>query len=729
MSIIGGINLGNLTNYLFFFSDGRDNADWKDSKHGFLGDVAVDGIQADERTSAQMAYAGTIFTNDNTLGRWQLIVDENPGQAFSSLNQMALIAGLESDLVNAIKQINALPATPGFESRSSTSLDGLNTQNGVSEVFVINITSELDFAAQINITGDAGDVFILRWDEDADPSNGYQGRVKLHLGAAIVPHGGLTPGNFINVAGQLDSAGGGSAPAVPYPQGPRYNNGTGALITNGTDWTDGGFFTGYWLTTGQPDNYDPVTELYYGPTSSLSSATFVGGWYTLCTEFDLTAHSGGVYVSPNPATFYSPEIDVKKYVSSDNGITWIDANTSPGPDIPSNVLPQFKFVVTNTGNVPLTLVSRTDSVYGVISVGGNLASGASFDSIIVKPWSAGEHENIATVTGNYGLMLVTSSDPAHYNGVEVAEPAIQVVKYVSPDGGTTWLDANTPPGPTIFSNVAPQFQFVVTNIGNEDLTDVTVSDNVYGAIGAVPLLVTGQSTVFYYTAAWSAGLHANTATTTGVFNGETVSDQNPAFYTGVEAVPEISIKKYVSPDNGATWFDANTPPGPTIPADTLPQFKFVVTNTGNVALTNIAINDSVYGLIALLAGLAAGSSAEFISIKPQQAGAHENIATVTAVFNTDTLTASDNAWYFGEEPRVPSIDIVKYVSVDNGATWIHATTSPGPLLPNGMTAMFKYVITNTGSVPLTGVTITDTVLGQIAVGITLAVGESQTFIV
>ncbi len=105
------------------------------------------------------------------------------------------------------------------------------------------------------------------------------------------------------------------------------------------------------------------------------------------------------------------------------------------------------------------------------------------------------------------------------------------------------------------------------------------------------------------------------------------------------------------------------------------------------------------------------------------------MATVTANFDIIPLEASDNAWYLGEENPAPAISIAKYVSVDDGATWLTANTPPGPLLPDGMTAMFKYVVTNTGNTPLVNVTVTDSVIGEIATGITLAVGESQTWIV
>lgn len=294
-STIGGVNMGNLTDYLLIFTNGATDANWQGASKGFVGDVAIDGLTASERTSGTVPYAGTVFTNATTLGAWQAIVNDNSTpnvaitQAFGAVNQGAVITGLETDLAGAFTQINALPASVGFTSVSAASLNGLNTQNGINETFVINVTSGFGVSSQIQITGDPGDAYILRWDTDANPANGYQGQVKFQSGGAIVPLGGLTPGNFVSVAGDIASSGGGTTPAAPYPQGPRLNNGLGPLIEGGADFGGGGFFTGYWLTTGDPAN---------GETSSLSNAIIVGGWYSTTSKFSMTSGTSGVHVAP-----------------------------------------------------------------------------------------------------------------------------------------------------------------------------------------------------------------------------------------------------------------------------------------------------------------------------------------------------------------------------------------------------------------------------------------------
>ncbi len=305
-----GIDLGRLTDFLFYFGNGSTDANWQGATKGFAGDVAVNGLVAKERTSGGVPFAGTIYTNDSSLGAWQGIVNQNPGQASGVTGQTALINGLQSDLVGAFQQINGLAATPTtsiggksytFSSIKSTDLNGLNTQDGVNQTFVINVTSGFGVSSQINITGDAGDVYVLRWDSDVNFSNGYQGQVKFQSGGAIVPLGGLSSGNFIHVAGDINASGGGSTPAA-LPQGPRLDDGTGSLINGGKDFSGGGFFTGYWLTTGSPETLDPTTGLYTGRTASLSNAIFNGGWYSLTNKFSMTSGTSGVHVCPTLET-------------------------------------------------------------------------------------------------------------------------------------------------------------------------------------------------------------------------------------------------------------------------------------------------------------------------------------------------------------------------------------------------------------------------------------------
>ncbi|HBL12216.1 MAG TPA: hypothetical protein DD379_12560, partial [Cyanobacteria bacterium UBA11162] len=125
--------------------------------------------------------------------------------------------------------------------------------------------------------------------------------------------------------------------------------------------------------------------------------------------------------------------------------------------------------------------------------------------------------------------------------------------------------------------------------------------------------------------------------------------------------PKIDIEKLVSVDGGTTFVDADSAPGPVLAQGTNPIFKFVVTNTGNVTLSNITLSDSDFDLNGLapgttinIASLAAndgqaGGADEFsyTFTAPWQSGQHTNTATASTTFNNATISDSDNANYYG----------------------------------------------------------------------------------
>ncbi|MGN8648356.1 DUF7507 domain-containing protein [Gracilibacillus sp. HCP3S3_G5_1] len=444
----------------------------------------------------------------------------------------------------------------------------------------------------------------------------------------------------------------------------------------------------------------------------------------------MTSGTAGVYVSPNPETLAAPAIDVEKEVSNDNGITWFDADNPPGPNVVQGTNPQFRFTVTNTGNVTLTNVQVTDDVLGLIANIPSLAPGASQQFVVVGTWALGQQVNTATATGTFNGITVSDTDPAYWVGVIEPTPAIDVEKEVSPDNGVTWFDADNPPGPSVISPTNPQFRFTVTNTGNVTLTNVSITDDVLGQISVGGILNPGQTAQFIVVGSWAPGQQVNTATATGTFNGQTVEDTDPAYWVGVEAeVPSIDVEKEVSPDNGATWFDADNPPGPNVVQGTNPQFRFTVTNTGNVTLTNVQVTDDVLGQIAIIPNLAPGASQQFIVVGTWALGQQVNTATATGTFNGITVSDTDPAYWVGVEAPTPAIDVEKEVSPDNGVTWFDADNPPGSNVVQGTNPQFRFTVTNTGNVTLTNVQVTDDVLGLIATIPSLAPGASQQFIV
>ena len=145
-------------------------------------------------------------------------------------------------------------------------------------------------------------------------------------------------------------------------------------------------------------------------------------------------------------------IDVEKFVSIDNRESWLDADESPGPDVEEGSNVYFKFVVTNNGNVELTNISLTDSVYDLSSCVATdpLAAGASFECEIdeIEPITAvaGQHTNTATAEGYYDGTPYGDTDDANYYGTPAQVTPATIGDFVWHDYNANGIQDEGEPG-------------------------------------------------------------------------------------------------------------------------------------------------------------------------------------------------------------------------------------------------------------------------------------------
>ena len=256
---------------------------------------------------------------------------------------------------------------------------------------------------------------------------------------------------------------------------------------------------------------------------------------------------------------------------------------------------------------------------------------------------------VAVKSGNYFETRTIS-------GPSCTTPAISIEKYVSIDGGTSYRESDSAPGIDAEIGSETYFHFVVTNTGNTELTDISLVDDAHElndctlpqrlapqaffecAIGPLPVEV---------------GQHVSIAIATAHYEGMLVSAQDSAYYWGGDR-PELQVFKFVTINDGATWIDANFPPGPQVdPGDNV-AFRFVIFNTGNVALSEIILSDD--GIDTAACDVPPilephGVHECIVGPKVAEAGQHSNTATVTATYATDEapLVATDMAHYIGED--------------------------------------------------------------------------------
>ena len=256
------------------------------------------------------------------------------------------------------------------------------------------------------------------------------------------------------------------------------------------------------------------------------------------------------------------------------------------------------------------------------------------------------------------------------------------------------------------SGTDPQFRFTVTNTGNVTLTGLTLTDSDFSTLACtIPAsLAPAASYACTLTTAWASGQHTDTATANGRYTDSAgtlriPSDTDDANYFGADAA--IQVVKEVSVDGGLTWQDANAAPGPSLASGTDPQFRFTVTNTGNVTLTGLTLTDSDFSTLActIPASLAPAASYACTLTTAWASGQHTDTATANGNFGGTTYSDTDDANYFGADA---AIQVVKEVSVDSGTTWQERMPPAWPVARLGTDPQFRFTVTNTGNVTLHG---------------------------
>jgi uncharacterized repeat protein (TIGR01451 family) len=269
-------------------------------------------------------------------------------------------------------------------------------------------------------------------------------------------------------------------------------------------------------------------------------------------------------------------------------------------------------------------------------------------------------------------------------------PDIEVVKTASLTGtcpGSDPLAVNI--GDTV------TYCFNVSNTGNVDLTNVAVVDDIYGAVTlATTTLAPGESTegtITHVVVESDAPSVTDTATVTGTDPfGDTVTGTDVCTID-VAIAPRIEVNKTAS----LTATCPGSDPLAVSVGDTV-TYCFNVSNTGDVTLTGVIVNDDIYGPVTLATTtLAPGESTE---------------GTIThVVVESDVPSVTNTANATGTDPLGGTINDTDNCTIDvkiHPDVELEKTGSPTIVAPGG-TVTYTINYTNTGEVPLTNVVITE----------------------
>lgn len=334
----------------------------------------------------------------------------------------------------------------------------------------------------------------------------------------------------------------------------------------------------------------------------------------------------------------------------------------------------YSFAVTNNGNVLLNNIVVVDDPLGQIAVIPSLTPGQTVTvtanrTITLADLNAGSVTNTATATASNGT--TASSGTVIVSGQQVRSLTLDKVA-----------------SPTTFSAAGQEitYTYTVTNIGNVTLAgQFEIIDDKQPLNPPIPTipgpLAPGDSASVQATYTTTqvdvdAGSIINNAFARDVPTGITSNSDTETVFFRSEG-PSLTLTNSADP----TTFDAV---GDVI------TYTFIVTNTGSVTLTNIAVSDTKLGEIGVISSLAPGEVTAFsrdydVSQEDLNLGEIRNTATATtsqgasAISNTVTVTAQQN----------------RAITLDKSA---NESTFSGP----DQQIIYTYRIENTGNVTLEG---------------------------
>ncbi|MEV1009674.1 hypothetical protein [Streptomyces sp. NPDC049881] len=383
--------------------------------------------------------------------------------------------------------------------------------------------------------------------------------------------------------------------------------------------------------------------------------------------------------------------------------------TFPGTTYEVGQRIDYTYTVTNTGNTEITGITVDDDVVeDVTCAETTLAPGESTTctgSHVATPEDGdrGQVVNIATASGTSDGGTVTSPpDSVAVPVIPRQTPSLGIEKSV--------LDPRVyQVGDQVF------YEYVVTNTGNTEITDVYVQDDRVGRVTCPQTVLSpGESTTcqaVYVVDAGDAeaGSVTNTATANGDFNG-----------TPVVSPPDSVTVAVAAPAPGLVIEKAADAPGPYDVGDTI-DYTYTVTNSGNTVITDLTVQDDrVTGVTCAETELFPGQSTTctgsyVVTEADSDTGSVTNTATANGDFNgTPVVSPPDTVTVPVNPVAEPSLHLDK------------APDAPGPY-DVGDTIDYTYTVTNTGNTTITGVTVEDDLVPDVTcAATTLAPGESTT---
>ncbi len=457
--------------------------------------------------------------------------------------------------------------------------------------------------------------------------------------------------------------------------------GAGAVTFSGGDIPAGGTCTVSVDVTGPAGVYDNTSSVVTHLVSGVAD------------DNGETAQATLVIDDPIPAIVLSKEVGP----SSDPDGTWSDYLA-----VPIGGTYYVKYTIENIGEADLTNLALSDPDFNTASctwpatlpVADALAPTAHIAVCILGPFTAatpGVFSSTATASADAGLDPVQDDDAATY-----ATAALSFDKSASP---TTFTAA----GETI------TYTFTVTNTGNAILQGpVTVVDPALGSVSCADLTDLGNGDNLFDP--------GEVALCTGTYQIQAADVLDQVFENtahaqvgGIDSSDDTAtVNLLVAELQTVKALSANADEdgsGSITEGDTL-TYTITVTNTGDLALTNVVVTDDLItpsGGTTPCANLAIGADCTLVgTYVVTAADALAGSISNTAAGDSDQ-TASDEDTLVTPVVGSPALQVAKALSSN-------ADEDGSGTITEGDTLTYMVTATNTGNVPLNNVVVSDSLI-------------------
>ncbi|MEO3814275.1 hypothetical protein ABGB17_35200 [Sphaerisporangium sp. B11E5] len=365
----------------------------------------------------------------------------------------------------------------------------------------------------------------------------------------------------------------------------------------------------------------------------------------------------------------------------------------------------YSYLVVNTGNATLTGVTATDTAF----------SGTGTPPVVSCPVTTLQPQESTTCTGTY---VVTQADvdagsvvnTAVASGTPPSGPAVSSAAStntvaIEPAPSLSLLKT-ADPGTLTAAGETITYSYLVVNTGNATLTGVTATDTSFSGTGTPPVIAcpvttlapqastTCTGTYVVTQADVNSGALVNTATASGTPPAGPAVTSAPSTNTAASTViANLAVLKAAVPS-------AASAAGQTI------TYRLDVINTGNVTLTGVSAADTAFSGT----GTPPVFTCPVTTLEPQQAitctGAYvvtQADADAGSIVNTATASGTPPGG-----PAVTSAPSTATVAIDPApGLSLLKTVTPAEVTAPGDRLTYSYLLTNTGNVTVSTVSVTD----------------------